>query len=316
MRPATENKIVLVVRTTRLDELIARFNTQDQARFYIEHLGADFSDYVLEDQTYKQALRQVEAMLGRFGRLHVLNRNFLPNYLFGAQDIVVALGQDGLVANILKYLEGQPVFGVNPDPSRWEGVLVQFGANDLERGLHRLVDGRGHLKRVTMAEAVLNTGHVLLGVNDIFIGARTHVSARYTIKTAEAEEQHSSSGVIVSTGLGSTGWLRSVLAGATGIVSSASGRDVRLEQPPEFPWDAEFLRFSVREPWPSKLTGARVTFGEITPDQPLVILSQMPENGVIFSDGIEADFVEFNSGTTATIRIAAKKGLLASRETG
>jgi NAD kinase len=314
MRPATENKIVLVVRRTRLDELIARFNTEDQARFYVEHLGADFADYRLEDQVYKKALQQVEASLGRIGRLHVLNRTYLPNYVFGAQDTVVALGQDGLVANILKYLDGQPVFGVNPDPARWEGVLVQFAAEELEGAVQGVMTGRGHLKRVTMAEAALNTGHVLLGVNDIFIGARTHTSARYMIRTAQREEQHSSSGIIVSTGLGSTGWLRSVLAGASGIVSSASGHEVRLEEPTEFPWDAEFLRFSVREPWPSRVTGARVTFGKITHEEPLVLLSQMPENGVIFSDGIEADFVEFNSGTTATIRIASKKGLLASKD--
>ena len=40
------------------------------------------------------------------------------------------------------------------------------------------------------------------------------------------------------------------------------------------------------------------------------IVSQMPENGVIFSDGIETDFLEFNSGTHAVIKIAEKKGLL------
>ena len=36
----------------------------------------------------------------------------------------------------------------------------------------------------------------------------------------------------------------------------------------------------------------------------------MPEHGVIFSDGIEADFLEFNSGTHAVIKVAEKKGML------
>jgi hypothetical protein len=36
----------------------------------------------------------------------------------------------------------------------------------------------------------------------------------------------------------------------------------------------------------------------------------MPESGVIFSDGIETDFVEFNSGTLATITLAEKRGYL------
>jgi hypothetical protein len=36
----------------------------------------------------------------------------------------------------------------------------------------------------------------------------------------------------------------------------------------------------------------------------------MPERGVIFSDGIEADFLEFNSGSKATISVAERQGRL------
>jgi hypothetical protein len=36
----------------------------------------------------------------------------------------------------------------------------------------------------------------------------------------------------------------------------------------------------------------------------------MPENGVIFSDGIEADFLDFTSGITASISVADKVGQL------
>ena len=116
MRRRTENKIVLVVRRTRLDELVARFNTEDQARFYVEHLGADFSDYLAEDSTYKQAVRQAEDILSGHGRLQVVDRAFVPNFIFGPRDTVVALGQDGLVANVMKYLDGHLLIGANPGP--------------------------------------------------------------------------------------------------------------------------------------------------------------------------------------------------------
>jgi hypothetical protein len=36
----------------------------------------------------------------------------------------------------------------------------------------------------------------------------------------------------------------------------------------------------------------------------------MPENGVIFSDGIECDFLEFNAGMEARIDLAERRGLL------
>ena len=135
MQPLTDNRIVLVTRPTRLSELVGRFNTVSQARFYIEHLGANFSDYVAEDECYKRALSETQSILGQLGRLQVLERRFLSNYLFGPHDVVVTLGQDGLVANTLKYLSGQPVVGVNPDPGRWDGQLLPFKVVDLVKVL-------------------------------------------------------------------------------------------------------------------------------------------------------------------------------------
>jgi NAD kinase len=310
MEPLSENKIVLIVRRTRLDDLIARFKTRDQARFYVEHLGADFTDYQREDEHYKDARGDAERVLARLGRVQVVDRAFVPNFLFGAQDLVVALGQDGLVANVLKYLDGQLLIGVNPDPARWEGVLLPFTIPQLDAIVPEVFAGRRPVAGVTMAQASLNTGQTLLGVNDLFIGPKSHGSARYQIRIGELSENHSSSGIIVSTGLGSTGWMRSILAGATGIAASVTGKKLAVPGKYPFDWDADFLYFSVREPWPSKDSAAGITFGQITPGEPLILRSQMPEHGVIFSDGIEADFLHFNSGALATITLAAKKGRL------
>lgn len=306
----TENKIVVVVRRTRLDELITRFNTTDQARFYVEHMGADFSDYQTEDRVYKQVVRDAEDILSRHGRVQVLDRTFVPNFIFGPTDTIVAIGQDGLVANVLKYLDGQLLVGVNPDAKRWEGVLLPFTLEDLDLVMPEVFAKKRPVANVTMAEARLNNGQSLSAVNDLFIGPRTHTSARYSIKVGEKIEYHSSSGIIVSTGLGSTGWLRSILAGATGVASVLSGRPLKVNERKAVAWDADYLYFSVREPWPSKTSGAEITFGKVTQRQPLILESHMPENGIIFSDGIESDFLEFNSGTEATITIARRKGHL------
>jgi NAD kinase len=334
MERLTENKIILVTRRTRLDELIARFNTEDQARFYVEHLGADFSDYQAEDQWYKQVAGAAENILSRLGRLQRLDRAYLPNFIFGAQDTVVVLGQDGLVANVLKDLDRQLLVGVNPDPGRWEGVLLPFTTPDLETVLPAVFNGKHRIRSVTMAKATLNSGETLYGVNDLFIGPRSHTSARYTIEIGGRSENHSSSGIIVSTGLGSTGWLRSVLTGATGIASSLSGqkrkfsgalsslsslssrqkRNLENDQGYSFPWDSDYLYFSAREPWPSTTSGAEIVFGKITAESPLTLVSQMPEHGVIFSDGIETDFLKFNSGSCAVITLAERKGQIVTRD--
>jgi len=327
----TENKIVLITRPTRLGELIVRFNTVAQARFYVEHLGADFSDYQREDVTYRLALQQAQTSLATLGRVQTVDRGFLPNFAFGPDDFVVTLGQDGLVANTLKYLNGQPVVGINPDPARWDGQLLPFRVGDIPKILPEVFARRRQTKLVTMVKGTLNNAQTMYAVNDLFIGPKSHASARYLIQVGEMSEAHSSSGVIVSTGLGSTGWLKSLLTGAAAITQSAGtaraqhamqlhlSNERHGRQPPgrlklnvktEFAWDSDYLRFTVREPFPTRNTGATLVFGKVTAREPLTLISQMPENGVIFSDGIEKDFLEFNSGTKAVITVAERKGVL------
>lgn len=310
MPAAGDRKIVLVVRETRLDELIARFNTAQQAQFYVEHLGADFGDYLAEERQYRAAILKVEETLREFGRVQRLERRYLVNFIFGGEDIVVVLGQDGLVANTLKYLDGQRVLGVNPDPRRWEGVLLPFRPEDLHRIMREEVAGRRLVKRVTMAKASLNTGEALYAVNDLFIGPRSHISARYTLQTGDRAERQSSSGIIVSTGMGSTGWLKSLYAGWAGAAATLGVTPPTEALEASFPWDADFLHYFVREPFPSRTSGASLIVGRIPAAAPMTIVSEMAENGVIFSDGIEADFLTFNAGIRATIGIAERQGLL------
>lgn len=310
MTKLIDNKVVIVKRKTRLDDLIGRYNTIGQARFYIEHLGARFDDYESEHAKYYQSLAKIRTDISSFAKTHVLDRAYLPNYIFGPSDIVVVVGQDGLVANTLKYLNGQMTIGVNPDPERWDGMLLPFDTKTIVDAVHESIAGRRSIKTVTLAMASLQNGQRLLAVNDFFVGHKSHSSARYSITFANRTEQQSSSGVIVSTGLGSSGWLTSVLAGASGIVNNVSNTNLNIKQNKSTPWDANYLTFSVREPFPSKTTGTDLVFGKVPADSELTISSLMGENGVIFSDGIENDFLEFNSGTTAKISLAEMKGRL------
>ncbi len=224
----------------------------------------------------------------------------------------------------------QPLIGVNPDPLRWDGILLPFTVSDLRSVVPDVFVHRRPIKEVTLAKAQLNDGQSLYAVNDLFIGRKTHVSARYELRLEDQVEQQSSSGIIVSTGLGATGWLTSVLAGAAGIVGSATqlpisltpddlvsdeayGQEAATEgigHDHRAAWSWPSLYFTVREPFPSRTTATELVFGQVAAQKPLRIASQMPENGVIFSDGVESDFLEFNAGIEATIGPAEKKGHL------
>lgn len=306
-------KLVIVTKKTTLEELIERFNTRDQARFYIEHMGGSFSEYQEAHDAYQRSLARLKAALPREVRTQFIERSFLPSFSFGENDLVVTAGPDGLVVNTAKYLSAQPLLALNPDPQRIDGILVPFRIEQCHEALRDAVHGRVKMTKVAMARASLNDTQTLYAVNDLFIGQASHVSARYRLAFGGRAEDQSSSGIIVSTGAGSTGWLRSVLTGASRVVQTLGQITGDGAAPPtthemyRFAWDAEQLIFSVREPFVSKVSGAELVFGRVDAGHPLTINSKMPQNGVIFSDGIEEDYLEFNSGTTATITLAEKK---------
>lgn len=323
------DKIIVVTRKTALEELIERFNTRAQARFYIEHAGASFDEYQAAHDAYQGALGQLKEAIPEGARSQFVDRAFLPNFTFAPSDLVVTLGPDGLVVNTAKYLSAQPLLAFNPDPQRIDGVLLPFTLEHAQVMLGAAMRDNVALRTISMAQASLNDGQSLLAVNDLFIGQSSHVSARYTLNWRGQSEDQSSSGIIVSTGAGSTGWLRSVLAGASRIAQAVAADEVLGAGSPggvagdtaqhdphtgrsiasayRFDWEAPYLYFSVREPFESRTSGARLVFGRIEEGEQLEIVSRMPQNGVIFSDGVEEDFLEFNAGAIARIELAPNK---------
>lgn len=303
-------KIVVVTRRTRLEELVARFNTLPQAKFYIEHMGLNFRDYEDEHAVFtavaRQLLRDLEG-LGR--RVQRIDWAFLPNFLFDPADAVLVLGRDGLVANTAKYLDGQAIVGVNPDPRRIDGVLLPFAPRQAAAAVARVLDRRAAVTEITMAEVALNDGQRLLAFNDFFVGQRTHVSARYSLTWRERTEEQSSSGVLVSTGAGSTGWLSSTQNMARAVYAMLDEKPPPLK-PLRLTWDDPRLAFVVREPFRSRASDVQLTAGLLEAGESLLFESHMPENGVIFSDGVEMDALAFNSGAVATVRAAARKARL------
>ena len=314
----TIDRIVLVTKKTALEELTERFNSRAQARFYIEAAapGASFDEYEAAHARYAAAVAAVRRGLPRGLKLHVIERSFLPNYVFGASDLVVTVGPDGLVVNTAKYLRAQPLLAINPDPQRVDGILLPFSPEEAGEWAARAAAGQAPLRQVTMARASLNDGQALYAFNDLFIGPRSHVSARYRLEYAGQAEDQSSSGIIVSTGAGCTGWLSSIVTSAARLTAGLTGLEISPPAPESYrlPWEADALYFTVREAFTSRTSQAGLVFGKLSAGQPLVLRSYMPENGVIFSDGLESDFISFNAGAVAVIGLAERKALLVAKD--
>ena len=294
-------QVIIIKSKTRLEQLIERFNTKAQAKFYLERSGDDFSSVEREHYLFYKSLDNLNKLLYSIEKYKVLDRSFLPNYIFSKKDLIIGIGQDGLIANIAKYVKGQPIIGLNPNPDVYDGVLLPYNSIQ-EKQFTRMLNGDFNSASVTMAKASFSDGQELLAFNDFFIGPKSHTSARYVIHYGDQIEKQSSSGVIVSTGAGSTGWMSSVANMVTGVGNGYFD----LSLTPE----SEELMFAVREPFISKMSSAEICTGIINSNQKLVIESNMVDNGLVFSDGIESDFITFNFGTSVEIYKASEKANL------
>lgn len=298
---------IIIKNKTRLETLIERFNTKAQAKFYIERSGGDFKDYENEHEIFNDSLSKVQKNLSGILKNKIIERNFLPSFIFSDNQVIITVGQDGLVANTAKYAGKIPIVAINPDQERYDGVLLPFTPDNFSAALVKVVSNNYKSKLATFAEATLNDGQRLLAFNDLFIGPTSHISARYKITYNNKTEEHSSSGIIVSTQAGSTGWLSSMLNMSYGIhkyieKDDSKNKRVKLQD--------NQLMFIVREPFSSKRTQVEMTAGILTTKTKLIVQSFMPNNGLIFSDGVESDFLKFNSGSIATIGLADEKANL------
>ena len=197
-------KAILIRDKTRLEQLIERFNSKAQAQFYLERSGGDFDSYELEHHTFYESLSKTQEAISKHLKFKIINRSFLPTYLFTNKDLIVVIGQDGLVANTAKYVKGLPIIGVNPDIERYDGTLLKHSPKDINKLLKNVINHNYDTTEVTMAKTQLSDGQTLYAFNDFYIGVATHVSSKYTITFNGQQERQSSSGIIVSTGAGST----------------------------------------------------------------------------------------------------------------
>lgn len=284
-------RVVIVSRRSELDELLAQHGTRAAAAFFLGQRGRDLDEVAARHAALQGALTQVGAAIPAEWRRGHLDRGDLSRFLFGPEDVVVAVGPDGLVANVAKYLDGQPVIGINPEPGRNPGVLVRHKPEGVREKLRTVRDQP--VEERTMVSAQLDDGQELLGLNEVYVGHVTHQSARYVLSTPDGRrERHSSSGLVVSTGTGATGWCSSIAR--------------QRADAPDLPGPAEpAVCWFVREAWPSPATGVALTAGRLAPADRLELASE-GERLVIFADGLEADRLELAWGQRVSIGVAAR----------
>ncbi|MFE6229040.1 hypothetical protein [Streptomyces sp. NPDC057854] len=291
-------RAVLVHRRTEYEELLARHGTHGQAAFFLAARGRSADEVRERHERARRALADVAAAVPLTWRQTRVERADLDRFLFGPEDVVVVVGQDGLVANTAKYLAGQPVVGIDADPGRNAGVLVRHRPSDARRLLPYAAGAGAAADELTMVAAATDDGQRLLALNEIYVGPPGHQTARYTLDTdtdtdtadGTEPEAQASSGVLAGTGTGATGWLRSLWQQRSSALALPGPAEPRLA-------------WFVREAWPSPTTGTRRVEGLLGPAQGLRLTVES-DRLVAFGDGVESDALDLTWGQTVRLGIA------------
>ena len=277
-------RLVVVHRRTWLAELLEVHSTLGAVEFFLNGRGLGIETLRAADEAQRRTLDAVSNAVPAQWRYAEVERGQLSRFLFEPDDLVVVVGQDGLIPNVSKYLRDQPVLGISPDAP---GALCSHSPEDLRD----LLAGRGSpgTEVRTMVEAIVDDGQRLRALNEIFAGDRGHQSARYDLRVGGSAETQSSSGVVVGTGTGAGGWLASLWGQnrpGFGLPGATSGE----------------LAYFVREAWPSGTTGTSLTAGLLAEGEGLELSAR--STLVVFGDGIERDFLRLEWGQGLTVRKA------------
>jgi len=201
-------------------------------------------------------------------------------------DLVITFGGDGTFVRAGNLIENAHIIGINSSPQTSEGALTEININELHL-LDEIIKGNYKVEDIHRAKVKLN-GKILdeNAVNEVYIGANSHFhSARYVIKHNGEEEEHRSSGVIVTTGAGSKAWFK-----------SAGGEP--------FGPNERKLSYVVREPYiGERVFKSKKIKGEILEGEKIIFESRRDFGGVIV---INEAIYDFNTGDVAEIELSDK----------
>lgn len=179
------------------------------------------------------------------GVLKLIEKYFTPVYAWRNNvsrkhleniDFVISIGGDGTALSASHCLIDKPLLAVNSSPRTSEGALTTLNIENLEDKLKEIKNKVVEEEKLERIRVLINNKPIdLLSLNEVFIAnEKAYLVSRYKVRFRGKEEEQMSSGLIFSTGTGSTAWFK-----------SAGGRS--------FSPQSKFIEMIVREPYIRKI---------------------------------------------------------------
>lgn len=289
-------KILVVTKQSKLEWEREKFGLDEKgirAKYSSEHANLD------------AILKAHERQLATRKELHTLlpDADFLSmdklvnpvrNY-----DAVLSLGGDNSFIYVTHYLDPSiPVIGINSDPGRSLGKLCAWNSSDLARVVRHLQEENYKIEKWPRLQATIDDKSLIPATSEYYFGEdRSKDMSRHVLIHRGKQYEQKSSGIILATGAGSTGW------------RSSAGR-YRHPFGNQFNRTRAQGRFIVREPFQpntfrfylDQLTGEQRYTGKLEPGEEIILHSLNDGKGYATADSWEE--YAFPRGSTAVVKIS------------
>lgn len=294
MKPEIDlEKAIIVAKTPRFILDMNKYHfTEDELIAKYKQEGTDAEEAL---SSYNKQMESISFAKTIFDSRQFVAWGDLTRKQVKNTGLVITLGGDNHFSYVSHFISNELIIGINSDPRSVpggsEGALTYFNMQSFKDFVRRLKTGEFMIEEWTRLEVILNGSKIsTLGTNEILIGeSRRKMMSRYAINYNGFEEPQKSSGVLVSTGAGSTGMYKS------------EGRYL-FPEGNIFSKTERLARFLVTAPYQGKLTSYSLLEGELQGDQELLIKSQNDHEGEVSIDSLFD--LPFPRGHQVRIKIA------------
>lgn len=200
------SRILVVNKLSMLEYDMQRLRlTYEQVLDRYQKGGADLERILAVHERQIEARKQAAAILNSSS---LISRGEITPQLANQAQLVIALGGDNHFQYVTHFIGGAtPVLGVNSDNLKSSGALLSCGMQQLSDCLQRLREGRYRFEAWSRLRVEIDGQFAGLATCDVIIGehARREMS-RYTFEVHGSLIEQKSSGLLIATGAGSTGW--------------------------------------------------------------------------------------------------------------
>lgn len=255
------SRAVLVPKATKVeyDMLRLKLTRRQLASYYRnENAAVIFA-------SHERQLAMRRRVLKLLPEARVVSRQALDPAALEGASLVVALGGDNHFIFVSQLLDATPILGVNADRLRSYGGLLHIDETNLESALRRMRAGGQTCRRLARIQASVDGRPVGRATSEIFVGerGRKNMSRHALSMDGGAEEEQKSSGLLIATAAGSTGWF------------SYYARP--------FSQGARYGRWALSEAFPREARYERAE-GKLWPGQTLTVRSLNDSEGIVSID--------------------------------